>query len=309
MEAQAVADACVVPSAVGVTVVECRSPGVGLAGRSGSGSVWIAVLALRRPVMATPTQIGSRSVNSSSPAPGWYPDPRKPTQDRYWDGSKWTGQTRKGKGGGFVGGYRRLPRWAQIGIPIVAILVVVGAATGGGESDKSGGSSDAPKAATSSTDEDAGDPTENASDSNTPSVGPHGSVEVDTLRWRLGGARATKAIGNQQYGLGATANGIFVVVELSVKNNKSDSVTLTPETVSLVAGDKTYSSDSNAETALIGTGAKTFLLEDLGPGVTLTGKAAFDVAPEVLHQHPQLRFNELGYGSTHGYIALPVLSG
>jgi hypothetical protein len=146
-------------------------------------------------------------------------------------------------------------------------LVVVGAATGGGESDKSGGSSDAPKATAStasSTDEDGGDPTENASDSNTPSVGPHGSVEVDTLRWRLGGARATKAIGNQQYGLGATANGIFVVVELSVKNNKSDSVTLTPETVSLVAGDKTYSSDSNAETALIGTGAKTFLLEDLG---------------------------------------------
>lgn len=86
-------------------------------------------------------------------------------------------------------------------------------------------------------------------------------------------------------------------------------MTLTPEVVSLVVGDKTYSTDSNAETALIGSGASTFLLEDLGPDVTLTGKTAFDVAPAVLNQHPQLRFNELGYGSTHAYIALPSLAG
>jgi hypothetical protein len=52
-----------------------------------------------------------------------------------------------------------------------------------------------------------------------------------------------------------------------------------------------------------------FLFEDLGPSVTLTGRTAFDVALSVFRQHPQLRFNELGYGSTHGYIALPPLSG
>lgn len=134
-------------------------------------------------------------------------------------------------------------------------------------------------------------------------------MEVDTLRWRLNQAQAAESIGDQQYGLGAKANGVFVIVELSVKNNKTDSVTLTSEVVSLIAGDKTYSTDSNAETALIGSGDKTFLLEDLGPSVTLTGKAAFDVAPEVLRQHPKLQFNELGFGSTHAYIALPPLSG
>lgn len=30
------------------------------------------------------------------PAPGWYPDPGRPTTDRYWDGVKWTAQTRLG---------------------------------------------------------------------------------------------------------------------------------------------------------------------------------------------------------------------
>jgi hypothetical protein len=246
------------------------------------------------------------AVNSSPP--GWYPDPRKPTQDRYWDGSRWTDQTRKKPGGGFAAGYRRLPRWAQIAIPIVGILVVVGAATGDSKPDKSAETPEKQAAPAATTEDGSNDPAENASDSNTPSVGPHGSIEVDTLRWRLRAAHTASAIGDQQYGLGAKANGVFVVVELSVTNNKSDSVTLTSEAVSLVAADKTYSIDSNAETALIGTGAKTFLLEDLGPEVTLTGKTAFDVAPSVLRQHPQLRFNELGFGSTHGYIALPPLS-
>ena len=153
------------------------------------------------------------------------------------------------------------------------------------------------------------EPGKNATEGNTPSVGPHGSVEVDTVRWSLRHASTAKTIGDQEYGLGAKANGIFVVVDLTAKNNKTESVTLTSEAVSLVAGDKTYSADSNAEIALSGSGANTFLLEDLGPGVSLKGSTAFDVAPSVLHQHPQLRFNELGFGSTHGYIRLPQLSG
>lgn len=159
------------------------------------------------------------------------------------------------------------------------------------------------------TESSTSEPGKNATEGNTPRVGPHGSVEVDTLRWRLRGARTAKTIGEQQYGLGAKANGIFVIADLSAKNNKSESVTLSSEAVSLVTGGKTYSSDSNAEIALTGSGANTFLLEDLGPGVTLKGSTAFDVAPSVLHQHPQLRFNELGFGETHGYIALPRLSG
>lgn len=257
----------------------------------------------------------------SAPAgPGWYPDPRKPTQDRYWDGTQWTSQTRKPQSGGPMGAIRKLPMWAKIVIPIAVLLVVVGALASDEESEDASGSSPGETSAASVQQSDSepssdarsnveGNPAENASGDNTPSVGPGGSVEVDTLRWRLRDATKARAIGDQRYGLGEEANGVFVVAELSVTNNKSESVTLTSDTVSLVAGDNTYEADTNAESALIADGEKTFFLEDIGPGITATGSVAFDVPPSILHQNPQLRFNELGFGDTHGYIALPPLQG
>lgn len=181
----------------------------------------------------------------------------------------------------------------RLGVLVIALMAMALVVTGCSTSEESSSSN-------------AGD---NASGDNTPHVGPKGSVEVDTLRWKLIKAKTAKTIGDQQYGLGAKANGIYVVADLSVKNNKNESVTLTSEAVSLVAGEKVYTPDSSAEIALVGDGGKTFLLEDLGPGVSLKGTVAFDVAPSVLKQHPELRFNELGFGETHGYIALPKLSG
>lgn len=266
--------------------------------------------------------------------PGWYSDPRNSAQERYWDGSDWTNQIRNppktsgGSGSGVIGWYRRLPKWVQIGAPIIVVLIIIGAVAGGGEKKKSGSSESnnsasetKPVDSTSSggggdssssgegESELSGDPSENASGDNTPVVGPNGSVEVDTLRWHLKSAETTKTIGDQEYGLGSKANGIYVVAHLSVENNKSESVTLTSEVVNLVAGEATYSSNTQAETALIGEGESTFFLEDLGPEVTAKGTVVFDVAPGVLQRHPKLQFNELGFGDTHGYIILPPLKG
>jgi hypothetical protein len=66
---------------------------------------------------------------------GWYPDPRDPSQDRYWDGERWTAQTRRRQGEGFAQAYRRLPTWAQWGIPVIAVLLIIGIATGDEGSD------------------------------------------------------------------------------------------------------------------------------------------------------------------------------
>jgi hypothetical protein len=147
------------------------------------------------------------------------------------------------------------------------------------------------------------DPAKNASESNVPRAGSKGSVEVDNLRWRLRSATAASAIGESEFG-GATANGVYVVVQLDVTNHKTESATLTEGTVSLIAGKSVYSADAAASAELPG---KSLLIADLGPNVSMEAGLAFDVAPAVLRQQPELRFNELGFGDTHGYIVLPTL--
>ncbi len=192
---------------------------------------------------------------------------------------------------------------------VVLLLTVLGGVTGCGET---GNSSSSSAASSTSSKPSSGpgskgnEPDKNASEENTPSVGPHESVEVDDLRWRLLHAETTHTIGEPS-GLGATANGVFVVVTLHVTNKKHSTATMTDEIVTLVAEKKEYKVSSSAETALIGEGGKTFLIQELSPEESLAGRTAFDIPPQVLQKHPQLRFNELGFGSTHGYIALPPL--
>jgi hypothetical protein len=49
-------------------------------------------------------------------------------------------------------------------------------------------------------------------------------------------------------------------------------------------------------------------LEDIGPDATSNGKVVFDVPKSALNKKVEMRFNELGFGSTHGYIKLSSLS-
>lgn len=139
----------------------------------------------------------------------------------------------------------------------------------------------------------------------TPHAGPHGTVIVDTLQWRVVNAKKTKTLGDASLGLGATANGEFVVVKLKVTNHKSESVDLTSDVVKLESNGKTYDPDSSGTTAAIGAGDKPLFLETLGPDVTLTSEVVFDVPPSVATGSPEARFGELGFGDTKGYIALP----
>jgi len=143
-----------------------------------------------------------------------------------------------------------------------------------------------------------------ATDDCTPSVGPNGSVRVDALRWRVKNAEVAKTIGDPDL-FGAKADGVFVIVTLQATSKKSESATLTDNAFQLETKDgKTYDTDSDGTVAALGGDTKPLFLEDIGPDSTVKGKVVYDVPKGALKKNLRMRFNELGFGSTHGYIAL-----
>ncbi len=140
----------------------------------------------------------------------------------------------------------------------------------------------------------------------TPHVPSDGKVRVDALIWQLRGASATKTIGDQQYGLGEKADGMFVVVKVRVHSSKTESATITSDTIQLEGPrGRTYKPDTDGTVAAVGAGDKPLFLEDIGPDSTLSSEVVFDVPPKLLNEKLEVRFGELGFGPTHGYIELP----
>jgi hypothetical protein len=124
-------------------------------------------------------------------------------------------------------------------------------------------------------------------------------------------ARTTKQLGDTSSGLGQTASGTFVVVKLQVHSGKSESATLTNDVIQLEIDGKRYSPDNSGTVAAIeqqGSSSDTqpFFVTDVSPESTKEGLAVFDVPPQVLNQKVEARFNELGFGTPHGYIELPT---
>ncbi|MDQ3403551.1 MAG: DUF4352 domain-containing protein, partial [Actinomycetota bacterium] len=103
----------------------------------------------------------------SNPPAGWHPDPRQPGQQRYWDGERWTGQSRPAPvaGPGPAQGYAVPPqkksgvgKGCLIAVAAVVALAVLGgiiaavAGSGGDDEASSGGNG------SDTTEENAEDP-------------------------------------------------------------------------------------------------------------------------------------------------------
>jgi hypothetical protein len=144
-----------------------------------------------------------------------------------------------------------------------------------------------------------------ATDDCTPHVLMGKTVRVDAMIWRVDSVRVAQTIGDQQYGLGAKADGAFVIVKLRVRSDKDESATLSDDVVKLETHGNTYDPDNDGSVAAIGAGDEPFFLETIGPDSTERGTVVFDVPKKVLSQTVELRFGELGFGPTHGYIRIP----
>lgn len=85
--------------------------------------------------------------------------------------------------------------------------------------------------------------------------------------------------------LPTTASGKYVVVDVTLKNNGNDAVTVDSSFFKLKRGEKTYEADSSgsmsANQGENGDIQNSFFLQKVNPDSTISGKVVFDVAPEV----------------------------
>lgn len=58
-----------------------------------------------------------------------------------------------------------------------------------------------------------------------------GDAAAGIAVWRVKSARTSPTIGEQQYGLGERANGVFIVADLSVTSKKDESATISDDDV------------------------------------------------------------------------------
>jgi hypothetical protein len=225
------------------------------------------------------------------------------------------------------------PTWVKWTVGIFVGLMIIGAIAGGSEEDSdSEKSSDDSSTTTAVAGKKSGDPESSkadeagsdeqaeaeepeaeeddgcgieATDDCTPEVGPKGKVMVDGLIWQIQSAEQAASIGDQTYGLGEEANGVYLVTKLKVTSTKGESVSISDEVVSLIAGEDTYASDSDGTFAAVGEGEDAFIYEDIGPNSTLEGVVVFDVPKSLIGTNLELEFGELGFGETTGLIEVP----
>lgn len=81
------------------------------------------------------------------------------------------------------------------------------------------------------------------------------------------------------------ANGLYLVVNVTYKNNGNEAVTIDSSFFKLKRGEKTYEADSmgsmSANQSSDGNIQNSFFMQEVNPDMQISGNVVFDLAPEV----------------------------
>ncbi|AJD92244.1 hypothetical protein JMA_29270 [Jeotgalibacillus malaysiensis] len=101
---------------------------------------------------------------------------------------------------------------------------------------------------------------------------------------------------------GQDAKGEFIVVNVSVTNNRNEAITVDSSFFKLLINDVEYKADGSA--AIWANEDAEFLLESVNPGLTLSGYIPFDVAPELDLTNGRIQVQTGFFGTETGEISL-----
>lgn len=111
--------------------------------------------------------------------------------------------------------------------------------------------------------------------------------------YRVTDVRTAERVGDHYTGV--TANGKFIVVDLQLTNEEDEPATILEDNIRVIGGNG--SSYSTSDEALFAFPEQTFLLEEIQPEVTESGKLVYDLPPAAV-RGAKLQVEDLFSGST-----------
>lgn len=103
-------------------------------------------------------------------------------------------------------------------------------------------------------------------------------------------------VGNEYFG--ENANGQYVIISVTIKNNGKESITLSDNYFKLIKGETEYEADSSAGIYVKDDTGANLLYSELNPENSATGKVVFDVNPDTASD-PSLQLQvQTGYWGT-----------
>lgn len=168
----------------------------------------------------------------------------------------------------------------------ILAVVAVAAASGGGESNGTAVSEHGSKSSS----------TKGGSEAKSFKVGQ--TVELEGTQYTVTGASTQGSVGGQ---FGEKADGIFVVVDLTIENQKNETKTFMDSAATFVAKDGTKYAGSDAAIYL---GDASLLLRDMQPDLATKGKLVFDVPPAKVAGGELVVEDLFGRGEAHINLGL-----
>ncbi|MBK5231959.1 MAG: DUF4352 domain-containing protein [Thermoleophilia bacterium] len=117
-----------------------------------------------------------------------------------------------------------------------------------------------------------------STDSGEPVAKVGDSLSLKGTTYKVTKVSTAKSVGDQY--TGAKADGIFVIVDLDLTNEKSEPATIIEDNLRLISGGNEYSTSTDA---IFAYPDQTFLLEEIQPGLTKSGKLIYDVPKSALN--------------------------
>lgn len=125
-------------------------------------------------------------------------------------------------------------------------------------------------------------------------------VKVGDVEYIVNSKSMSQNVGGE---FGKNANGIYLILNVTVKNNGKKSITVTDDFFKLLKGDTEYSTDSTAD--IYANKEAKFFLSELNPENSITGNVVFDVNTETADASGlQLQVQTGVFGTQRGKISL-----